>query len=58
MFACTCRHPVYVLRKFPQPTRLATHTVGEVWREYKGFMKERRLRLANGNAFVGDMANF
>lgn len=58
MFAFTCRHPVNVLHKLPQPTRLATYNVGEVWRGYKGFMKEMRLRLSNGNAYVRDMANF
>lgn len=58
MFAFTCRHPVNVLRKFTQSTRLATYTVGDVWREYRGFMKETRLPLANGNAYVKDLANF
>jgi len=58
MFAFTCRHPVNVLRKFPQPTRLATYTAGEVWRGYKGLVEEMRLRLANGNAYVRDLANF
>jgi hypothetical protein len=57
MFAFTCRHPVKVLRKFPRPTTLATYTVGEVWQEYKGFRKEMRLRLVNGNAYVRDLAN-
>jgi len=57
MFAFTSRHPVNVLRKFPQRIRLAKYTAGEVWREYKDLMKEVRLRLVNGNAYVRDLAN-
>lgn len=57
MYAFACRHPVYVLRKFPQPTRLSMYTVSEVWRGYKGYMRETRLVLANGIAYVRDVAN-
>ena len=50
MYAFACRHPVYVLRKFPQPTRSSVYTAGEVWRRYKRLYERERLRLANGIA--------